>query len=75
MAWALGLFAFVKFQQGDRDEAEHLAPQVLAEARERGDRWATAMMLVLSAGCGCGRAGPTRRWSRPARPTPLRPAR
>ena len=50
IAWAQGLLAFVKFQQGDREAAERLGHQILVEARGRGDRWATAMMLVLAAG-------------------------
>ena len=33
MAWALGLLAYVRFQQGNAEEAESLAEQIHKEAR------------------------------------------
>ena len=47
------------------------APQVLVEARERGDRWGEGMMLLLGAGRrAAGPGTPPRRCRRPARRTP-----
>ena len=47
LGWALGLLAFVRYHQGRLDEAETLGDQILAEAEQRGDKWAAAMMRVL----------------------------
>ena len=40
LGWALGLLAFARFNQGNLDEADSLASQILTEAHETGDRWA-----------------------------------
>ena len=49
VGWAFGLLAFVRFFQRRFDEAEDLASVVQAEAIERGDDWAAAMMQTLVA--------------------------
>ncbi len=49
VGWAFGLLAFVRFFQRRFVEAEDLATIVHAEASERGDDWAAAMMLTLLA--------------------------
>lgn len=49
VGWAFGLLAFVRFFQRRFDEAEDLAVIVRAEAFDRGDDWAAAMMLTLLA--------------------------
>jgi len=47
--WATGLQGWVRFHQGRWEEAEALGEGMLVEARGRGDRWAEAMMLLLTA--------------------------
>ncbi len=49
MSWALGLLAWVKFTQGRLDEASVLAERILRDATELGNRWAAAIMRVLTA--------------------------
>jgi class 3 adenylate cyclase/tetratricopeptide (TPR) repeat protein len=49
LGWALGLQAWVRFHQGQWEAAEELSELILVESRGRGDRWASGMMLVLSA--------------------------
>ena len=49
IGWALGLLAFVEFFERNFDEAERLAELVAAEAADRGDEWAAAMMDTLRA--------------------------
>ena len=49
VGWAFGLLAFVRFFQRRFVEAEDLASIVGAEASERGDDWAAAMMQTLLA--------------------------
>ncbi len=49
IAWSRGLLAFVRMHQGRMTEADELAALALRDARERGDRWAEGMMLVLRA--------------------------
>jgi class 3 adenylate cyclase/tetratricopeptide (TPR) repeat protein len=49
MSWALGLLAWVKFTQGKLDEAAVLAERILRDATELGNRWAAAIMRVLTA--------------------------
>lgn len=49
VGWAFGLLAFVRFFQRRFVEAEDLASVVQAEALERGDDWAAAMMQTLMA--------------------------
>ena len=47
LAWAKGLQGFVRLQEGDFVAAEALQKSVLADARSGGDRWASAMMMML----------------------------
>ncbi|MGD9999583.1 MAG: AAA family ATPase, partial [Ilumatobacteraceae bacterium] len=49
VGWAFGLLAFVRFFQRRFVEAEDLASVVGAEALDRGDDWAAAMMQTLLA--------------------------
>jgi ATP/maltotriose-dependent transcriptional regulator MalT len=49
VGWALGMLAFVRYNQGELDEAESLAHQISQEAGETGSRWAEGMMEVLLA--------------------------
>ena len=49
-AWAIGLLAWTRYQQGDRVEAEAMADSIIDDVRQRGDRWALGMMLVLIGG-------------------------
>lgn len=49
VGWAFGLLAFVRFFQRRFSDAEDLASIVGAEATERGDDWAAAMMQTLMA--------------------------
>jgi class 3 adenylate cyclase/tetratricopeptide (TPR) repeat protein len=49
VGWAYGLLAFVRFFQRRFIEAEDLANVVGAEALDRGDDWAAAMMQTLLA--------------------------
>jgi class 3 adenylate cyclase/tetratricopeptide (TPR) repeat protein len=49
VGWAFGLLAFVRFFQRRFVEAEDLASVVGAEAMDRGDDWAAAMMQTLLA--------------------------
>lgn len=49
VGWAFGLLAFVRFFQRRFGEAEDLAVIVGAEADQRGDDWAAAMMQTLMA--------------------------
>ena len=49
VGWAFGLLAFVRFFQRRFVEAEDLASVVGAEAFDRGDEWAAAMMQTLLA--------------------------
>lgn len=49
VGWAFGLLAFVRFFQRRFGEAEDLAVIVGAEADQRGDDWAGAMMQTLMA--------------------------
>lgn len=46
-AWSEGLLAYVRFTAGRTEEAQELQRRVLREARVGGDRWASAMMLML----------------------------
>ncbi len=48
-AWARGLRGFVRLAEGDLAGADELQRAVLTDARAGGDRWATAMMLMLGA--------------------------
>ena len=45
-----GLLAWTRYQQGDRVEAEAMAESIIGDVRQRGDRWALGMMLVLIGG-------------------------
>ena len=47
LAWAKGLQGFVRLQEGDFVAAETLQQSVLVDARSGGDRWASAMMMML----------------------------
>jgi class 3 adenylate cyclase/tetratricopeptide (TPR) repeat protein len=49
LAWVRGLEAWVAFHLGQWDRARDLLEAVLPETRRRGDRWAEAVMLNLSA--------------------------
>ncbi len=49
LAWARGLSAWVSFHVGDWVRARSLIEEVLPETQRRGDPWAEAMMLNLSA--------------------------
>ncbi len=46
-SWSRGLLAWVRFHQGRDEEARDLAEAVEVDARERGERWGEAMMVVL----------------------------
>lgn len=48
-AWATGLLGFVRFHQNRRSEAQAIVGPVLEQALAHDDRWAAAMMTVLSA--------------------------
>lgn len=48
-AWAHGLEGFIRLAEGDLAGADALQRRVLADAEVGGDRWATAMMLLLGA--------------------------
>ncbi len=49
LAWVRGLNAWVSFHVGDWDRAKSLIAAVMPETKRRGDPWAEAMMLTLSA--------------------------
>jgi class 3 adenylate cyclase/predicted ATPase len=49
LGWALGLLGWVRFQQGRLDEAAELVSQIVEEIDRKGDHWAHAMMVTLSA--------------------------
>ena len=49
IGWVRGLLGYVRLAQGRRIEAESLALSIVDEVRDRGDRWASAMTLVLLA--------------------------
>ncbi|MDZ7675583.1 MAG: adenylate/guanylate cyclase domain-containing protein [Acidimicrobiales bacterium] len=48
LTWSRGLLAWVRFHQGHNEEALELASAVGADARERGELWGEAMMVVLT---------------------------
>lgn len=49
MGWVKGLLGYLRLVDGDREEAEQLALGILEELRDRGDRWALGMVLLLLA--------------------------
>ncbi len=59
LAWAQGVQAWVAFHLGHWERAEQLVDSVLPETRRRGDPWAEAVMVNLSASLALwsGRAG------------------
>ena len=59
LSWALGLLAWVRFNQGQLAEAEQLASDVLREGSESADRWANGMMGVLLANVAMWTGRPT----------------
>lgn len=48
LTWSRGLLAWVRFHQGRNEEAEALAEDVGRDARQRGELWGEAMMVVLT---------------------------
>ena len=48
LSWSRGLLAWVRFHQGENQEAAQLAQLVGDDARERGEVWGEAMMVVLT---------------------------
>jgi tetratricopeptide (TPR) repeat protein len=49
LSWALGLLGWVRFQEGQLDEAETIVNQIVDEIDRDGEHWAHAMMVTLSA--------------------------
>ena len=45
--WALGLLGFVRYFQGDLEQAGQIAEKIVPVGRELGDKWALGMSLVL----------------------------
>lgn len=53
-SWVQGLLGFIRLQHGDFEAASKLQILAMTEAESSGDRWAEAMMLMLSAGVNLG---------------------
>lgn len=59
IGWVRGLLGYLRFVEGDRETAEALALSVLEDLRDRNDKWALGMVLLLLASVHVwqGRAG------------------
>src|SRR5690606_16924867 len=55
LAWAKGLLAWTRYQQGFAEEAGQLAEHIISHDLNGGDRWARGVMLLL--------AGSVRLWA------------